>query len=428
MEAALPRDLKEYKVFIASPGNLQPERTEFRDVIEEYNKHEARPRGVEFVAVGWEDTFPGVGRPQTIINAEIQTCHYFLLLFWNRWGTRPVAAKDAAFTSGSEEEYHVALQCYQDPEHPLRDIAVFFKGVDAAQLNDPGPQLQKVLRFRKRLEKERRLKFHAFDAKEEFASALRGLLGKWRRDHEDGCVVRRGSQIGGASLRPIPSEAGELGSPTEAPDGPNRALIDHAWSLANEGKLTNAETLFAKAISRGDDPEAFRSYGAFLLRLGRRALAGVMFERIVELAGEPPGLWHAIAYGNLGLLRELSGDLVQAEQYQRKSLQIHEQRGARDRITTVHLNLGIIAKRRGQFSVAEAEFREAAALALEIGREETVSQAYNNLGFCIGSQEILTVLGKCTAKRWQSQTDSNCTSKSPRHARTLELLVPRSAT
>jgi hypothetical protein len=108
MEAALPRDLKEYKVFIASPGNLQPERTEFRDVIEEYNKHEARPRGVEFVAVGWEDTFPGVGRPQTIINAEIQTCHYFLLLFWNRWGTRPVAAKDAAFTSGSEEEYHVA--------------------------------------------------------------------------------------------------------------------------------------------------------------------------------------------------------------------------------------------------------------------------------------------------------------------------------
>jgi hypothetical protein len=72
MEAGLPRDLKEYKVFIASPGNLQPERTEFRDVIEEYNKHEARPRGLEFVAVGWEDTFPGVGRPQTIINAEIQ--------------------------------------------------------------------------------------------------------------------------------------------------------------------------------------------------------------------------------------------------------------------------------------------------------------------------------------------------------------------
>src|SRR3984893_17886431 len=74
MEAALPRDLKEYKVFIASPGNLQPGRTEFRDVIEEYNKHEARPRGAEFVAVGWEDTLPAARRPQTIINAEIQTC------------------------------------------------------------------------------------------------------------------------------------------------------------------------------------------------------------------------------------------------------------------------------------------------------------------------------------------------------------------
>lgn len=36
----MPRDLKEYKVFIASPANLQPERTEFRDVIEEYHRPE----------------------------------------------------------------------------------------------------------------------------------------------------------------------------------------------------------------------------------------------------------------------------------------------------------------------------------------------------------------------------------------------------
>jgi hypothetical protein len=124
---------------------------------------------VKFVAVGWEDTFPGVGRPQTIINAEIQTrtssCCSGIV------GARGRSLQRKQHSRlGSEEEYHVTLQCYQDPEDPLRDIAVFFKGVDAAQLNDPGPQLRKVLRFRKRLEKERRLKFHAFDAKEKFGA------------------------------------------------------------------------------------------------------------------------------------------------------------------------------------------------------------------------------------------------------------------
>jgi hypothetical protein len=35
---------------------------------------------------------------------------------------------------------------------------------------------------------------------------------------------------------------------------------------AERGRLNEAETLFARSVARSDNPEALRSYGAFLLR------------------------------------------------------------------------------------------------------------------------------------------------------------------
>jgi hypothetical protein len=58
----MPKDLKAYKVFIASPGGLKEEREAFRDEINSYNESEAVARGVLFDLVGWEATLGGVGR------------------------------------------------------------------------------------------------------------------------------------------------------------------------------------------------------------------------------------------------------------------------------------------------------------------------------------------------------------------------------
>ena len=44
----MPKDLKAYKVFIASPDGLKEEREAFRDEINSYNESEAVPRGVLF--------------------------------------------------------------------------------------------------------------------------------------------------------------------------------------------------------------------------------------------------------------------------------------------------------------------------------------------------------------------------------------------
>jgi tetratricopeptide (TPR) repeat protein len=372
----MARDLKEYRVFFASPGGLEEERFAFRDIIDEYNQLESGHRGIHFVAVGSEDSLPSFGRPQAKINEEIRTCDYFLLVFWDRWGTPPDSATDTPYTSGTEEEYHVAKACYDDSHHPLREIAVFFKGVSPAQLNDPGPQLATVLRFREKLETSRELFFRAFDTNAEFERHFRGLLAHWRRDHEDGNLSKRRSGSRQPPLMPSPSD--EISLPQ--PSSPNQALLEEAWHCAEAGRLTEAEALFARSIARGDDPEAFRSYGAFLLRTGRRAQAEVMFDRILELASASDRIWQAIAYGNIGLVREQSSDFGGAKEMHRKSLAIHEELGRPEGMAQVQINLGIIEKRQGHFARAEELFR----LALENGRkaerEDIVGRACNNLG------------------------------------------------
>ncbi len=69
-----PYKLNGYKVFIASSGGLEDERRAFAKEIDEYNRIEAMHRGVIFQAVGREDTLPGIGRPQSIINEKLEQC------------------------------------------------------------------------------------------------------------------------------------------------------------------------------------------------------------------------------------------------------------------------------------------------------------------------------------------------------------------
>src|SRR5260370_6810974 len=128
----MARELKEYRIFFASPGGLQKERKAFRAVIDEYNGSESGHRGVHFVAVGWDDTLPGVGRPQAKINEDVQTCNYFLLMLWNWWGTPPDRAKDSTYTSGTEEEYYLPRPSYDNPPHSLVKIPLSFTAVNPA--------------------------------------------------------------------------------------------------------------------------------------------------------------------------------------------------------------------------------------------------------------------------------------------------------
>lgn len=99
------------KVFLASPGDLNDERQAAKSVVDEINKIWADFLGYQVELVGWEDTFPGFGRPQTQINHDLVRCEYFIGMIWMRWGTSP--DDTGHYTSGFEEEFSIALSNQQ---------------------------------------------------------------------------------------------------------------------------------------------------------------------------------------------------------------------------------------------------------------------------------------------------------------------------
>src|SRR5713101_4392231 len=160
----MPADLKGVRVFIASPRGLDEERRIFRDTLNAFSQNDAIWRGVSFIPMGWEDALPGSGRPQSKINDDLRRCDFVILVLHDRWGTPPGVT---GYTSGTEEEYEVARECLQSDAHPMQDIVVLFKSVDADRLSDPGNELQKVLAFKLALEKNQSMLFGDFHSEGE---------------------------------------------------------------------------------------------------------------------------------------------------------------------------------------------------------------------------------------------------------------------
>ncbi len=362
-----------YHVFIATPGGLELERQAFLDTIDSYNKMDAISRDLLFVPVGWEGTLRGEGRPQTLINEDLKQCDYFMLLLWDRWGTPPDKEGQGKFTSGTEEEFHLAKKCYRSDRFPMRQVIVLFKAVDPRQLSDPGEQLKKVLEFKQKLEREKELFFGTFDNVESFKEFLRRHLAQWVRDHErgggkGGVVVKAGSES--------PAGASGMGGLVEpkTSGGEFSKMIEEAKRLADAGKLTEAEACFARVVSHGDEAGAFLAYGNFLVRVGRLAQAEVMYGRVLELAKlAEDGVAEAATYGNLGLIYQKRGDLPKAEEFHRKSLTINEKLGRLEGMAKQYGNLGLIYQKRGDQKGARQHWVRARDLYAQVGVPDKIS-------------------------------------------------------
>ena len=106
------------------------------------NRLAGRHFGVHIELYRWEDTPPGFGRPQEIINQMVDECDLFIGLLWERWGQ-----STGKYSSGFEEEFERARDRRKTQGQP--EIWLVFKEIDESKLKDPGPQLSHVLEFRK---------------------------------------------------------------------------------------------------------------------------------------------------------------------------------------------------------------------------------------------------------------------------------------
>jgi len=160
------------KIFLGSPGDLKDERIAARAVVDEFNKQWGNNLGIHVELVGWEDTVSRYGRPQELINQDLDQCEVFIGMMWKHWGTQPASGE--MYTSGFEEEFERSVAKRKTAAKP--EISLLFKDVDPELLKDPGEALRKVIAFKNKIINERTVLFQTFNNLREFEEKLRSSI------------------------------------------------------------------------------------------------------------------------------------------------------------------------------------------------------------------------------------------------------------
>ncbi len=165
----MEKELRELRVFMASPGDLSDERDALRDLERRLNAM-FRRRGVRVSMEGWEEVLPDAGAPQDLINPLVYDCDVFVGLLNMRWGTP--TDNDS---SGFSEEFNIALRRRKEGG-ATPAIGMYFRAIDPERLLDMGPQLEAVLAFKERVEAERLVLHKPFSSADNLALEVMNFL------------------------------------------------------------------------------------------------------------------------------------------------------------------------------------------------------------------------------------------------------------
>jgi hypothetical protein len=127
---------KIYKVFIASPSDVEEERKVAFEVINKLNEiYENQNRGYRLEIRAWEKhSHPDIGLPQEVINRQISIdkCDIFIGIFWRRFGTPPGSVRPSdgkPYLSGTQQEIEEAIAAREASENE-RPIIMLYRKLD----------------------------------------------------------------------------------------------------------------------------------------------------------------------------------------------------------------------------------------------------------------------------------------------------------
>lgn len=164
--------LRQVNLFIASPGDTADARNRAREAVERVNRLVAQPNGIIVHATGWEDIPSGkADRAQDRINPYVDATHVFVGILNKRFGTPTGLAE-----SGTEEEYLRITQRWRR-ERPRPEVMMYFKHLSAAEIRRPNTQLQKVLKFKKKISKTDL--YHEFRTVKQLGEMIETALATW---------------------------------------------------------------------------------------------------------------------------------------------------------------------------------------------------------------------------------------------------------
>lgn len=156
------------RVFLASPGGVEDERSAAREIARELNQLLSR-HGWYIDLLGWEDRGPTGGRPQADINSDVERCDIFVGVLGNRWGT-----PTGDHSSGFAEEWSLAYDRHVRSGSP--DLWLYFKQTPEASESDDANQRDRVAEFRGQIEATEAAFYKIFVGCDEFTTLLRNRL------------------------------------------------------------------------------------------------------------------------------------------------------------------------------------------------------------------------------------------------------------
>ena len=178
MENDADRVLRVIKVFLSSPSDVAEERNRAVLAVDEVNHASAHKLRFHIDILPWSagigpGTGVGMGRTQERINPLVREADLFVGIFWKRFG-QPTGE----YESGTEEEFNIVRRRWLEHGDPAGwpEIWMFFRDVDEALLDDPGPQLQKVLSFKRQVKEQHLCLYYQYKEPSQFERDFRILL------------------------------------------------------------------------------------------------------------------------------------------------------------------------------------------------------------------------------------------------------------
>ena len=306
----MPENRKIIKVFLASPGDLGEERSAAKTVIDDINDDFSEVLGCLTELVAWEDTLPGPGRPQEVINRDLDCCDLFVGMLWKRWGMHPGGSGE--YTSGFEEEYSRSIARYQFQGKPY--ITLLFKEIEPSALADPGPQLKRVLEFKEKIFSERKLLAGSFADRITFEKKFRKCVIRYITD------LTHKAQVGAAQKEQAPLPKVDDSFKAESSATTSEKALRSPLSIqgarflrdfvTQTEQLPDGATLEATDVARlrllgviagvsANDVETLSSHDANLLfrardkfDYGRPELIGLLNVGLEQFRYENVPLWH----------------------------------------------------------------------------------------------------------------------------------------
>lgn len=345
------------RIFLASPGDLDNERTIVNSCVEEFNALNKTKYSEKFEVVGWEQVRGTARRPQEAINELIRESHFLIVLFKESWGSEP--GSPWGYTSGTEEELFTGLLELGQPDQPMRDIWVAF--VDC-----PSPDIQ-IEVLRKQMAQSHSMMYETIANSRELKEKLGNRLEGWAKSAES----------------KVPKHINLTSSSGKDVLKPSRLRLD-GEKLIELGQTSSGKALLEKAAALGG-PVEFLAYAKFLSRHGELEKANTFIqEAIVYFSEETSRLYSPLAAEafaeQAGVLRRQGRDIEAIGRLEHALTLLKESNSYTEKVRCWILDaLGHAYRKTGNLPIARKKFEIASDLRRKSQEELGECQSLVNL-------------------------------------------------